>query len=152
MITSTLSQLHCYKILGPNFAKAIEFALNTDFSDLETGLQEIDGENAFAIVNEYDTRPVADCEWESHQKYTDIQIMVSGTEKFGYTPLIAQRPIAAYHSDNDVIFYSIHPVESNYITLFPGQFIIFFPSDIHQPEGFIERPGPVRKVVIKVKV
>ncbi|MDR3716034.1 MAG: YhcH/YjgK/YiaL family protein [Puia sp.] len=152
MITSTLSQLHWYKVIGPNFAKAIDFALNTDFSTLGTGLLEIDGENVFAMINEYSTRTAADCEWESHQKYADIQLMISGVENFGYTPLAGQRPVAAYHSDNDVVFYAIPAAEASYITLYPGQFIIFFPSDIHQPEVFSEVPIPVRKVVMKVKV
>ncbi len=152
MITSTLSQLHWYKIISPNFAKAIDFALNTDFSVLETGPYTIDGENVFAMINEYTTRPVEDCEWESHLKYADIQIMITGIENFGYTPLAGQEPVAAYHSANDVVFYEIPEEESSYITLYPGQFIIFFPSDIHQPEVFSGSPLQVRKLVIKVKV
>jgi YhcH/YjgK/YiaL family protein len=144
--------LHTYKILSPNFARAIDFALNTDFSGLETGPYEIDGNNAFAMVAEYTTRTAADCEWESHLKYADIQIMIAGVENFGYTPLANRKPVAAYHSDNDVIFYTIPAAESSYITLYPGQFIIFLPSDIHQPEVLSGEPLPVRKVVIKVKV
>lgn len=152
MITSTLSQLHWYKIISPHFAAAIDYALSTNFADLQPGTYEIDGENVFAIVNEYTTKPHTDCGWESHLKYADIQIMIHGIEKFGYSPLVDQKPSVAYTPEKDVMLYSSAEEDPAYITLYPGQFIIFFPSDIHQPEVFKHHPAPVKKVVIKVKV
>ena len=150
MITSTLAQLHWYKSISPNFEKAITYALSTDLASIETGKYPIDGENVLAIVNEYTTKPVSECDPESHRDYADIQIMITGAERFGYTPLVDQQASTPYRPENDVAFYSIPPEELNYITLQPGQFIIFFPSDIHQPEVFIQQPGFVRKVVLKV--
>src|SRR5215472_6653728 len=150
MITSTFDQLHWYSIISPNFASAIRYALTTDFMALETGKYEIDGENVFAIVNEYTTKPVSECDPESHREYADIQIMVTGSERFGYAPLTGQRVSTPYNPERDVAFYSIAEDELNYITLRPGQFIIFFPSDIHQPEVFLSQPQMVRKVVLKV--
>jgi YhcH/YjgK/YiaL family protein len=153
MITSTLSQLHWYKIISPNFEKAIEYALSTDFTSLDTGKYVIDGDNGgevFAIVNEYTTKPVEECEPESHRDYADIQLIISGTERFGYTPLTGQPATTPYNPEKDVALYSIPEQELNYLTLPAGQFIIFFPSDIHQPEVFIRQPDLVKKVVIKV--
>jgi YhcH/YjgK/YiaL family protein len=152
MITSTLSQLHWYKIISLHFEKAIDYALTTDFARLEAGRYGIDGENAFAIVNEYTTKPEAECAWESHLKYADIQIMISGVEKFGYTPLTDQLPNNTYNPEEDVLLYSFTKDGFSKITLHPDRFIIFFPSDIHQPELFSQSPAPVKKVVIKVKV
>lgn len=152
MITSTLSQLHWYKIISPSFTKAINYALATDFAPMEPGKYEIDGDTVFAIVNEFTTKPAAECELEAHQLYADIQIVVSGTEKFGYTPLVKQEPSSPYNTENDVSFYSIPEEEISYLTLAAGQFIIFFPSDIHQPETFHHQPELVKKVVLKVKV
>lgn len=164
MITSTIAQLHWYRIISPHFAKAIEYALTTDFAPMEPGKYDIDGDNVFAIVNEYTTKPAAECDPESHRQYADIQIMIAGEEKFGYTPLTDQEPSVPFREDNDVAFYSLpgetgQPGEQeepggslNYITLYPGQFIVFFPSDIHQPEVFTRQPVVVKKVVIKVKV
>jgi YhcH/YjgK/YiaL family protein len=150
MITSALAQLHWYKTISPNFEKAITYALSTDFAAIGTGKYSIDGENVLAIVNEYTTKPASECDPESHRDYADIQIMITGAERFGYTPLVDQQASTPYRPENDVAFYSIPPEELNYITLQPGQFIIFFPSDIHQPEVFIQQPGFVRKVVLKV--
>jgi biofilm protein TabA len=150
MITSSLAQLHWYKTISPNFEKAIKYALSTDLATIETGKYPIDGENVLAIVNEYTTKPASDCDPESHRDYADIQIMIAGAERFGYTPLEDQLATTPYRPENDVAFYSIPPEELNYITLRPGQFIIFFPSDIHQPEVFTQQPQLVRKVVLKV--
>ncbi len=150
MITSTLSQLHWYKIISPNFEKAIEYALSTDFAALEPGKYSVDGENVMAIVNEYTTKPASECDPESHRDYADIQIMITGTEQFGYAPLTSQQASTPYHPEKDVAFYSLPGEDLSYLTLRPGEFIIFFPSDIHQPEVFTHQPALVRKVVLKV--
>ena len=150
MITSTLSQLHWYKIISPNFEKAIQYALSTDFTALEPGKYSVDGENVMAIVNEYTTRPASECDPESHRDYADIQIMIAGTERFGYAPLTSQQASTPYRPEKDVAFYSLPGEDLSYITLQPGEFIIFFPSDIHQPEVFAHQPALVRKVVLKV--
>jgi len=152
MITSTLDNLHWYTTISPHFAKAIAYALSTDFGVLPAGRYEIDGEHVFALVNEYTTRAAADCNPEAHQAYADIQIMITGAENFGYTPLSNQQPSAPYSPDNDVSFYDLPEETINYITLKPRQFIIFFPSDIHQPEVFVRQPAPVKKLVLKVSV
>jgi YhcH/YjgK/YiaL family protein len=152
MITSTLSQLHWYKIISPNFEKAIQYVLATDFSSLETGKYPIDGDTVFAIVNEYTTRPLSECDPESHRDYADIQIMISGAERFGWLPLTDQIPSIPYDPERDVAFYSLAEEDLNYITVKAGQFILFFPTDIHQPEVFVRQPDLVKKVVVKVAV
>lgn len=150
MITSTLNQLHWYKIISPNFEKAIQYVLSSDFAAMEPGKYQIDSDNIFAIVNEFTTKPKEECDPESHQDYADIQIIISGTERFGYTPLTTQTATTPYNPEKDVALYSIEEENLNYLTLTKGQFIIFFPSDIHQPEIFVHQPALVKKVVVKV--
>ena len=152
MITSTRSQLFWYKTINPHFAKAIDFALTTDLNALPVGKHDIDGDNAFAIVNEYTTKPVEECDPESHRDYADIQIMIAGTEKFGYAPLNGQQPTTAYNEEKDFSLYSIPEGDLSYIRLKPGQFIIFFPTDIHQPEVCNIQPESVKKLVLKISV
>ena len=152
MITSTLSQLFWYKAINPNFANAIDFILTTNLSALETGRHDIDGDNVFAIINEYTTKPAEECDPESHRDYADIQIMITGVERFGYAPLGATPPTTPYDEERDVAFYTLPEEEISYIRLTPGQFIIFFPTDIHQPEVFHIQPELVKKLVLKVSV
>ena len=152
MITSTLSQLFWYKTINPNFARAIDFALTTNLNSLETGRHDIDGDNVFAIVNEYTTKSSEECDPESHRDYADIQIMITGVERFGYTPLDGEIPTTPYDEEKDVALYTLPEEEISYIRLTPGEFIIFFPTDIHQPEVFHLRPELVKKLVLKVSV
>ncbi len=150
MITSSLKYIDLYKKLHHNLATAIDYIHQTDFLQMSPGRYEIAGEDVFAIVNEYQTKPPQECDPESHRMYTDIQLMITGKERFGYAPLHHHIPTTPFRADNDVAFYSIHEDDMNFVDLGPGDFIIFFPSDIHQPELMINQPAPVKKVVIKV--
>ena len=150
MIIGALTQIHLYKPIHPNIGKAIDHILGLNMATLSTGKFEIDGEDIFYMVNEYRTKPVTECEPERHRKYTDIQIMLSGIEKFGYAPFTDQPPSAGFLPDNDVAFYQLPPEAIDYITLSPGRFILFFPSDIHQPEVYDKIPAAVKKLVVKV--
>ncbi len=152
MITSTLSQLHPYGILSSNFEKAIRYVLQADFAVMEPGKYIVDGDDLFAVVNEYTTKPPSECEPESHRDYADIQIMIAGRENFGYTPLDGQATTTPYDPEKDVALYSIPEGALSYIALGPGEFIVFFPSDIHQPEVYAGQPARVKKVVVKVAV
>ena len=124
MITATLSNLHLYKMLSPNFERAIEYILNTRFMEMEPGKYEVDGANIFAIVNEFTTKPISECEPERHRKYADIQLIISGAEKFGYMPLINQQPTTDFLPDNDVAFFNNDVSALSYLTLNADQFII----------------------------
>ncbi|MES1217975.1 MAG: YhcH/YjgK/YiaL family protein [Bacteroidota bacterium] len=151
MITGLVSQLHLYKSIHPNLARAIDHVLQLDFENLVAGKYEI-AEEDFYMVNEYSTKPAAECEPERHNKFTDIQIMLDGAEKFGYTPFINQQPSTDFSPDNDVAFYTIPQEEIDFITLNPGKFIIFFPTDIHQPEVYVTAPAAVKKLVVKINM
>jgi YhcH/YjgK/YiaL family protein len=152
MITGLVSQLHVYKNIHPNLARAIDHVLQLDFANLIAGQYEIEKENIFYMVNEYCTKPAVECEPERHRQYTDIQIMINGAEKFGYTSFINQRPSTEFLPDNDVAFYTIPAENIDYITLVPGKFILFFPTDIHQPEVCAGTTALVKKLIIKINM
>jgi YhcH/YjgK/YiaL family protein len=150
MITGTLSELQRYRTIHPNLAIAIDQVLQLDLTNLQPGTNKIKNDDIFYMVNEYSTKPAGECPPERHRKYTDIQIMINGTEKFGYQPFTRQHPSIPFLPDNDVAFYTIPAAEMDYITLSPGKFILFFTTDIHQPEVMAAQPAMVKKLVVKV--
>ena len=83
---------------------------------------------------------------ETHNDFIDIQIPLSGEEVMGYTPR-TDLPEAAYNAEKDITFYE--GLATNYLTIKPGMFTIFFPEDAHAP-GIT--PDGVRKVIVKVRV
>lgn len=148
MIFDQLKNAHLYFPLGERITKALQYLTNTDFTNVEPGTYEIDGENIFAIVQLYNTKPSSTTKWESHKKYIDIQYMVSGKEKIGFTDSKKVIVMKEYHPGNDI---SIYKGEGNFLTAVEGQFVIFFPTDIHMPQLALNIPHEVKKVVVKVR-
>lgn len=148
MIFDQLKNAHLYFPLGERITKALQYLTNTDFTNVEPGTYEIDGENIFAIVQLYNTKPSSTTKWESHKKYIDIQYMVSGKEKIGFTDSKKVIVMKEYHPGNDI---SIYKGEGNFLTAVEGQFAIFFPTDIHMPQLALNIPHEVKKVVVKVR-
>lgn len=149
MIADRLANKHLYVGLGERINKAFNFLANTDLKTLEPGKYKVEGDSIFAIVNEYQTKAAEACEIESHKRYLDIQYMVSGTELFGWLALKDQVPVKEYNEQDDFVLYN---ETFSYIKLNEGSFIIFYPTDIHQPEVQDEVPSLVKKVVMKVKL
>ncbi len=149
MVTDTIENIHYYATLGVKIAKALEYIKTTNFDAIASGQYAIEGEEIFAIINEYQTKDKSDCEAEAHRKYIDVQYMIKGTELFGYAPLTIQLPYTDYNEQTDLAVYK---EELSYLHLDAGMFIIFFPSDIHQPEVRAFEPIWVKKVVVKIKL
>ena len=76
MIFDTLKNVDNYKGLGRVY-DALKFLSETDFSKIELGRYELDGDNIFYMVQSYDTDPDKTIS-EAHKKYIDIQFMGEG--------------------------------------------------------------------------
>ncbi len=148
MIVDQLKNVALYKS-DKKLARALEYLAKTDFSKVPTGKVVIDGDNLFALVQEYDTRLREKAQFEAHRKYIDVQYVVAGTEQLGYAHLSALKSAVAYDAGNDAQMLT---GEGSFITASAGTFLVFFPEDAHMPGLAIGKPKPVRKVVVKVKV
>lgn len=149
MIIDKLSNSHLYSGLGERINKAFDYLKNNDFSQMELGKYEIDGEDIFALVNEYNTKDESEGKLEAHKKYIDVQFVAKGKELMGYAPLENQKVIDEYNEQYDIIFFS---GEKSFVKVDEGMFAIFFPEDIHMPGIKVNEGSQVKKVVIKVKV
>lgn len=128
--------------------KGLDFLAKTDLAKLPLGRVEIDGDRLFALVQEYETAERAAKKPESHAKYSDIQVVVSGEEVVGYAPLAGQTPTENLFADKDVAFYAT-PADETDLVLTSGAFAVFFPSDIHRPGVTRKTATKVRKIVVK---
>ena len=82
---------------------------------------------------------------ETHNEYIDIQIPLTGVEQMGYTQR-ADLPEADYDAVKDLTLYE--GLADDYLTVKPGMFTLFFPSDGHAP-GIT--PTGLKKIIVKVK-
>lgn len=150
MIIDHLNQAQHYYTLNPGIELALRYLQTTDFTKLENGKYELDGDNLLAIVQEYDTKDPATEKLESHKKYIDVQYVVSGREKMGHALLQAQVPSRLYNPEDDFMLFDEAPDFFSLIT--EGMFTIFYPTDLHMPCILHQQSSHVRKVVMKVSV
>lgn len=146
MVIDKLENLERYVPLHSLFAEAVAFLKTTDLRAHEAGKVVLkEGE---LMVNFADACPKTKEEalLETHNDFIDIQIPLSGVEVMGYTPR-TDLSEAAYNAEKDITFYE--GLATNYLTVKPGMFTIFFPEDAHAP-GIT--PDGVRKVIVKVRV
>jgi YhcH/YjgK/YiaL family protein len=149
MIFDKIENCKLYENISPLINKAFDYIKTTDFSKIEIGKHSIEGDDLFAIVQEYETKNDFDAKLEAHQKYIDVQYIISGEEMIGVEPLLEQKQFREYDSEND---YALYDDNCSFIKIAEKQFMILFPQDLHKPGIKINTVAPVRKVVVKVKI
>lgn len=149
MVYDSIENMRLYYNLSERIKTALEFLSSADFTDTEPGRIDIDGDNIFALVQKYYTKPEDECRWEAHRKYIDIQFVAKGSETMGFVNLDYLDINQEYDSDKDVEFYD---GEGDYVQVNDDEFVILFPHDAHMPGIEVEESEEVIKVVVKVAV
>ncbi len=153
MILDQLSRRKWYQGLHPRLVRALEYLATTDLTSLSEGKHTIEGEQLFAIVQDYQPKPVEMGAFESHRRYWDVQYVVRGAERMGWAPVESLRVVQPHDDERDIAFFDgVGPL----FTVESGWFAIFAPHDGHMPSLALENPpigdlGMVRKVVVKVE-
>ncbi|MCL5104375.1 MAG: YhcH/YjgK/YiaL family protein [Armatimonadetes bacterium] len=148
MIVDNISNAGLYFGLGKGIESGLKFLQTQDISKLGLGKHVIDGDDCFALVMEYDSKPVEQGIWEAHRRYIDIQFVVKGTERIGYANIGDLAVSKEYDEANDGVLFT---GEGDSVTLSSGAFAIYYPHDGHMPSLAVDKPARVRKVVVKVK-
>lgn len=150
MIIDTLANAHKYFGVHPLFKKAFEYISSTDLNGIEAGKYDIQGEDLKAIISSKKgmTRDESCAKFECHNAHIDIQLCISGKETMGWKPRESCKTERdPYNAEKDVLFYTDAP--DMFFQLQDGQFVIFFPEDVHAP---MIGEGEIKKMVIKVKI
>jgi YhcH/YjgK/YiaL family protein len=148
MILDHVDQAARYAHLHPLFAKAFDFLRTTDLAALAPGRHELGGDTMYVSVDQKSGRGRKGARLESHQKYIDIQVTVSGSEEIGWRRTANCAKITeAFKPHNDIQFYGDDPVA--WIAVPPKHFVIFWPEDAHAP---LAGKGELQKVIVKIAV
>ncbi len=148
MFFANISIAEKYDYLEDKFRAAYEWLKETDIVSLPAGSYPVKGDIVVASVQDYTTVPPDQGVFETHEKYFDIQYMVSGREQFGVCKRDGLK-VKEKIPENDVIFYE-EPEFSGSVLLEEGDFIIVAPEDAHKPRCAAGKPAQVKKVVIKI--
>lgn len=137
-----------YHLNQAAWEKVFAFLKSQDLHKLAKGKYPINGDNVFASVTEDPSKDFDKTNWESHQKYIDVQCIIEGTEKMGVYPVSKATVKKPYDDKKDVANYT---ADGKIYTAKEGTFFIFFPSDAHRPNITPGGNKVVKKLVIKIK-
>ncbi len=152
MIFDQLSECQPYRNLGENFIAGFDYLCSSAIENIPDGRYPIVGDDVFAMVQSYQTKPLAQGRWEAHRHYADIQYIVSGTEQMGIAPLSAMTIQQPYTRDKDLEFFLDSDGIGQFVCVESGFFAIFLPQDVHMPGVMIDQPAAVKKIVVKVRI
>lgn len=152
MIADTLENLSAYAESLPGLPEVIDFLKRTDLASLGIGKYPVGGGASYILIQEYLSKPAAEKKWESHRNYVDVQIVLSGVESMGYSPVSALRLKEAYNPEKDVAFHDGGEAAASEMIVRAGGFCVFFPRDAHRPGCSAGAESAVRKAVIKIPV
>ncbi|WP_300596853.1 YhcH/YjgK/YiaL family protein [Niabella sp.] len=150
MIIDTKDKGLNYAALHPLFKKAFDYIRQTDLLNTPAGTYVVEEGAVKAIVSEAPGKEagIALEKFECHNQFIDIQYVISGVEQMGWKPRQdCVKPKGDYNPDKDVLFYGDAP--DMFFTLNAGQFVIFFPGDVHAP---MIGEGVIKKLVMKIKI
>lgn len=148
MIYDKIDNIETYTALGERLAQGLRLLKEKDFSAMEPGRYEVDGNTLYYMVQSYQSKAANDTP-EAHRKYIDIQYVVSGVERIGVGELSDMTEEVTANPESD--FWLYHGPLSD-LKLSAGYFAVLFPQDAHAPGIAAGDPAPVRKVVVKVLI
>lgn len=127
---------------------AFAFLKLNDLETLPVGKYMLAGDSAFVSVTEGPLKEFDKTNWESHQKYIDLQYIARGKEKMGVAPVSEATVTNPYNAAKDVANYK---ADGKFYIAEPGTFFLFFPQDAHRPSIKVD-DQPEKKVVVKILV
>jgi YhcH/YjgK/YiaL family protein len=139
MIIDQIANSHIYSALHPRLRLAFDTILQIDLASLAVGMVELDGENLYAMVQQYSSKPIEEGLWEAHRRYMDLQLVIQGTEKTH----------GKYDAAKDFV-----PLfgQGDFLTLQTDNFVLLLPQDAHMTGIAVNAPAPVRKIVFKISI
>jgi biofilm protein TabA len=149
-----------YVWLPAPFHAAFDFLSHPETAKLPDGKHSIDGDRLFAIIQQYEPKPIDQCRLEAHRRYWDVQYLSGGEERMGWAPLDESLQVTEPHDvSRDVGFFRGN---CQLFNVPAGTFVIFGPHDAHMPSiavesNAVEKQGQtaaqmVRKIVVKVEL
>lgn len=130
--------------------QAFNFLKTSDLQNIPVGRQDLVPNELFVIVSEYISKEKSETRYESHKNFLDIQYVISGKELMGITTADNVTVDEPYNETNDIAFHTFEGGDYRLAT--PGNFLVFFPADVHRPSVADGEGVPVKKIVVKIRI
>jgi len=151
MILDRLENADLYRPLSKGIDQALTYLAETDLLNQPLGRYDLDGDEVYAMVQQYETKTDLPVIWESHRKYIDVQYVAKGRERLGYMPLSSQPQVTKPYDES--IDAALYESTGDLVQFAAGSFSILWPGDVHAPgRAWADSSEEVLKVVVKVLV
>lgn len=138
------------EIIQDRIKKALEHLNNTNLESLEPG-KHIINDWLYINVQEYMTKNISDCKYESHKKYIDIQMMINGIEAIETSDVNKLELETEYNEESDVMFWKKKSNQMRTV-ITDKSYVILYPQNAHMPCIAVDKPVKVKKLVAKVLI
>lgn len=135
-----------YRGIHAGLDAAFDYIAGHRFEEDTPGKIDVDGGRLFYTIAPVQGKGKGLAKLEAHQRYIDIQFVLSGNDVIGLKPTPeCQADPNGFDTAKDIGFYEDAP--ESWITLKPGRFVILWPQDAHAP---LSTQESMNKVVFKI--
>ena len=149
MILAKNDTVQYYKGIHPNLDTALELISDDFFATLGTERVDIIPGKVWCTAFSYDTIPDEESFFEADEKFLDIHIMLSGSER---VEIASPKNLEVFRSEAENDFWGYRGKGDYSLILSPGSFLVVFPDDAHKIKMQIGKSERVCKAVFKVKI
>ena len=140
---------HLQSWLPEELREAIEYIKSHVSDETAKGKHAIDVDRLFYLISEDTTEPGELRRAEYHARYLDIQIVLKGQEGMTFSTQPAGVPETDWLADKDISFIG-QGIDEKTVILNEGDFVVFYPGEVHKPLCAVGAPAQVRKAVVKL--
>lgn len=148
MIITNLDTIDRYRYFSKNMAIACDFLKTLDLTTVIPGDYQLSEGGRYSCLD-YLADGVPGKQFENHHHWLDIHFVTQNCERMATSSLAQTKVIQPYDAQHDIALFTGQPEQV--VTLYPGNALITFPEDLHQPKVHLN-DKTVRKVCMKVKL
>ena len=149
MVFGNIRDLKDYGYLEAEVLKCFEYAKNHDLLSYEKGSHEIEGDNLFVNIVEYETTTPENRFWEAHKKYLDLHFMLKGPEQIDVNFIDNMEQNEFVDKDD---FLPLEGEANSHVVLTEGDFLLCYPKDAHRTAVQVNTPAVIKKAIFKIKI
>ena len=150
MVFGNIRDLKDFSWLEEGVRKSFQYAQEHDLLSYEKGRHDIDGDDLFVNIVEYETTTPEERFWEAHRQYLDLHFMLRGPEQIdvGFIDDMEQKE---YVEQDDFLPLEGEP-SARIVLKNAGDFLLCYPADAHRTAVAVDGPAVIKKAIFKIRI
>lgn len=149
MVFGNIRDLKDFAYLEEEILKCFEYAKTHALIDYEKGSHEIEGDDLFVNIVEYETTEAENRFWEAHRQYLDLHFMLRGPEQIDVNFIDNMEQQEFVEKDD---FLPLVGEPNSHVVLNEGDFLLCYPKDAHRTAVRVENPVTIKKAIFKIRI